>query len=233
MSRRPVVTSIRDSFLLSIKRAESLASVVQRLSAIKTKPGQPKLHPEHVGRVIELAFMGATASWEEFLEHTFIRYMAGAEWKPGLAPSLRLGRCRSLEHSYQVLTGDPTHDPEKQFIKWTDPDYVVGLAKVFFEQGRPYAASIGRFATELRYSVDVRNRVAHVSHRAKSRFRVAANYFRAGRPLSQGFRVSDLLMEVPRQGFQGLSLQIPGLMPKLFSAYMQMYQALAVEIVPL
>jgi hypothetical protein len=76
--RPPKVGHIKDNFLTASRSAEDLVSAVSNLSSIHPNAPGPKLHPEHCRRVVKLAFLGLVSAWEEFLEQSFVRYLAGA-----------------------------------------------------------------------------------------------------------------------------------------------------------
>lgn len=232
MPRTPKVAHVRNSFVASIESAERLCDAVKRLGAIHPNTPGPRLHTEHVRRVVELAFLGVTASWEEFLEQTFVRYLAGARSDSGFQPTMRAGQCKSLAHAYQVFSGDPDHKPEKRYLSWTDPNSVVKSAKVFFKAGNPYSNALDLFRDELGRAVKLRNRVAHRSTKAGRQFKVAAEHYHGG-ALHQGYAVGDLLCEEQSRGFGGLPPVAAGDPPRTyFEAHMEMYRVLASKIVP-
>src|SRR5690349_3765507 len=101
MAGRPSkVGHVRDAFLSNSVSARDLVLAVRDLAAIRRVPGQAGLHPEQARRVVELAFLGLIASWEEFLEQSFVRYLAGAASDNGYRPKLRLGKSSDITHSY-------------------------------------------------------------------------------------------------------------------------------------
>ena len=89
VGRQTKVNHIRDGFLSSIDSALKLYSSVQAMGTVRQSKTCPKLHVEHVRRVIELAFMGMVAGWEDFLEQTVVRYLTDAKTDSGFAPKLR------------------------------------------------------------------------------------------------------------------------------------------------
>ncbi len=184
-----------------------------------------------VCRAVELAFMAVCAAWEDLLEASMVRYLAGARTTRGYSPELRCGTCTSIPHAYQVLSGDPGYAAEKKHMSWTSPAGVVGLARVFFVAGEPYNTPIGRDGDKLKQAFKVRNRVAHASERCKTDFKKAANVIlgrKEGTSLGQRFRVGHLMLQACG-GFFGkntAALNIP-----VFEAYMRLFEKLAHEIV--
>lgn len=222
---------IRETLLRAITSAEKLFCSVQQVAGIRGTANSPRLHTEHVRRVFELAFMGVAASWEEFLEASMVRYMAGARCNSGYAPSLRIGKCAGIDHAYQVLAARSDHDPSKDYLTWTSPTAVVNRAKLFFDAGRPYADPITNSSRLLTDAAKIRNRVAHASTKCRHDFLAVAR-FHLGKPIGaklvQGYRVGDLLAsnavsQFPRAA-RGRST--------VFEAYMNLYRNLAQRIVP-
>ncbi len=231
MPRALSVDSVRDEFLYQIEVARNLVTAVRPLAAIHPNSG-PSLHPKHVSRTIELAFMGVCSAWEEFLERSLVRYLAGATTSGGYSPALRVGKCANLKHAYQVLTGKPHYDPESAYMTWTNPIAVVDLAAVFLTNGGSFSAPLTRENDRLKKAVLIRNRVAHASIKCKSDFHDAANAVmqRAkGTPLGQGYRVGDLLNS-SASPFFGTAVSATGL--SVFDAYMRLFEQAAGEIVP-
>ena len=138
--RPPRVEHVRDEFLGSVTSAEALVDSVRALERIRSNAGNPRLHPKHVRRTVELAFLGLVASWDEFLEQTFVRYTAGARCNGGYSPTLRLGAASDIGHAYHVISGDPNYDPGSGYLKFSDPRWVIDSAKLYFDAGRPYAS---------------------------------------------------------------------------------------------
>ena len=230
--RPPKVDHIRNGFIYQISVARNLETAVQRLAAIHPGAG-PHLHPKHVFRSVELAFMGVCAAWEDFLEATMIRYLAGAKTNSGYEPNLRVGPCQGILHAYQLISGKPDYDPENQFLPWTNPTSAVKLAAVLFAAGAPYKAPMQREADRLKQAAKIRNRVAHASEKCKSDFKEAANAIlqrNSMTPLGQGFRAGELL-STKAGAFFGAG--VPALNISIFEAYMRSFDKLAKEIVPL
>jgi hypothetical protein len=229
--RPPKVDHVREGFLYQIEVAENLESAVKPLMAIH--PGAARsLHPKHVYRTIELAFMGVCAAWEDFLEATMVRYLAKAETDSGYEPLLRVGNCLSISHAFEVLSGKPGYDPEEQFMTWTNPVSVTKLAEVFFIKGAPFKTPLTRECNRLKQAVKIRNRVAHASEKCKTDFRKAANTVRqlqVDKPLGRGFSVGELL-NLPAGAFFGA--HIPAQNITIFAAYMEVFKQLAEDIVP-
>jgi hypothetical protein len=227
--RPPKVDHIREDFLEQIDAARRLVDAVVPLERINGAGG---LHPKHVYRSVELAFMGVCASWEDFLEATMVRYLANAQTDSGRRPTLRLGSSQDIAHSYQLLSGKPDYDPEDDYMAWTNPIAVTKLAKVFFTAGHPYAVPLTAANDPLKQAVRIRNRIAHGSELCKAQYHKAANTIRRlpeDEPLGQGHRAGALLRETAGPFF---GAAIPAANITVFEAYMLLFERLARSIVP-
>lgn len=231
MGRLPKVDHVRDQFTDSVDSALSLFHQVQRVSTVRLTTQCPRLHVAQVRRVIELAFMGIVSAWEEFIERSLIRYLAGATTATGYSPQYKLGPASSLQHAYQALTGDPSHNPARHYVSWNDPGAVVNLALVFFEGGHPYHGPLTTRHQKFKDATKLRNRVAHQSDKCRSDFKEVALRFN-GLPtngkLKQGYRVGDLLLETAQRHF-GQSAASRGL--TFFEAYCEVFRTAAGQIV--
>lgn len=230
--RPPKVDHLRDAFLSQAESAGALVDSVLTLSGINPNSECPRLHTEHARRVVELAFLGMVASWEEFLEQVFVRYMAGAAANNGFSPPMRMGKSINITHAYQVLSGDPDYDPNKHYSRFSDPKWVIDTSKLYFEKGQPFATRIHPKLEPLRHAVKLRNRVAHASTKVRSEFKSTAQKHLGLAPedaLIQGYRVGDLLV-APAQRIFGQGVRDQNL--SYFWAYSAMYQTLSKHIVP-
>lgn len=202
------------------------------LAAVKGAGKGTSLHVEHVGQVVELAFMGMCAQWETFLEDSMVRYLAGATPTTGVGPHLRMAKCTDLSHAYQVLSGKPIFDPSSDFMSWTNAGTVIDRAKVFLRGGEPYASAITPCKEELKRAVQLRNRVAHASQKCINDFKAAANFYLAPKKVKQAYRVADLLGELQKKCFAFLPAPPAGTTRDYFAAHAEMLRMLARQIVP-
>jgi len=228
--RAPKLDSVLASFLGSVDSAASLASAVQSIAVVRPLPGTPSLHVKQARRAVELAFLGLVANWEEFLEQSFVRYLAGAKSKVGGSPPLRLGKASGISHAYHVLSGDPGYDPARNYSKFGEPKWVIDTARIYFETGAPYATRMTAYLEALQAAVKMRNRVAHNSEKCREDFKKIARTHLAISPtakLTQGFSVGDLLMKKPVAIF---SNKVKARYSTYFDAYCGLYRYLALNI---
>lgn len=227
--RPPEVDHVKRRFLSEIKAAEDLVKQIQTFSGGINPNGPKGIHPKYVRQVVELAFMGVVASWEEFLEMSLVRYMAGAKTKAGYEPTPKFGRATSIEHSYQVLSTNARFDPLNDYLKVSDPKWVTNSADFYFSvhgYGEVKAKS-----ELIGHATSIRNRVAHSSEKCRGAFKATALYFLApphGK-LTRGYGPGDLLLDPVARHF-GHPIVQAGLTH--YAAYVKLFQSLAGKIVP-
>ena len=229
MARTPKVDHVRDSFLAGIASATNLVTAIQALPGKVHPDVQVGIHPKHVRQVVGLAFMGLIAAWEEFLERSLVRYMAGATTNGGYSPSHKHGRANDLQRAYEILSQDVNYDPQKKYLKVTDPTWVRKLADFYF-RSHPYGCLESPDGL-LKKASSIRNRIAHDSEKSKADFREAALYFLdpPNRQLKQGFGPGPLLLEPVQRHFGQPAIHARH---THFKAYSNLYGSLAKTIVP-
>jgi len=227
--RPPKVTHIRDAFLAEIATARSLVAAVRALPQ-QVHPNAPQgIHPKHVRQITGLAFMGVIAAWEEFLEGTLVRYLAGAATDSGYKATPKFGRATNLGHGYELLSQDANYDPLKHYLKVSDARWVWRTADFFFAQ-HEYGLLTPK-SDLLSNSNRIRNRIAHDSDKCKADFKSVAVWFLqpANGNLTRGFSPGALLLSTATRNF-GNPLNGAGV--SHFEAYMRVYEGLANAIVP-
>jgi len=132
-------------------------------------------HPVVAYKILGLTFLSIFTAWEDYLENSFLRYLAGAKSESLYSPKLRIGKCINVAHARQVLTGVMSIDEATRFMKWNDYDWVLTRAKIFFQKGQPYSLVPSIFQERLRDAQIIRNRVAHSSSKCKNQFRRMTN----------------------------------------------------------
>ena len=206
-----------------------LVSAIQALPRKVSTSTEVGIHPKHVVQIVELAFMGIIAAWEEFLERTLVRYVAGARTDRGYSPTHKHGRANSLQHGYKILSRDVNYDPKKHYLKVSDPKWVTTIASFYF-RSHPYV-SLESKAGLLKKANSIRNRIAHDSEKCKSDFRKAAVFFLEppGGVLKQGSGPGALLQEKVQRHFSEQTIHVGR---THFQAYVELYETLAKKIVP-
>jgi hypothetical protein len=213
-----------------------LDSERQLLEVDASAPDQPRYRPLTASKIVGLAFLSLIAAWEEFLEETFVRYMAGAQSPSGYAPELRVGSCKTLALARQVLYASADlHQASKG--RWNHGDWVRGMAGIYFQKGAPYATIPPRLWRHIEEARFVRNRVAHASDHAKRQFKLAANRLMdkpKDTPLPSGFSPGLLLVsEAPAEFLDGDWRAAPGCRwGDYFEAYLCLFRECAEIIAP-
>jgi hypothetical protein len=231
MAGRPAkVTHVYDAFIAKIDAATSLVSAVQALPTKVRPSNNPGLHPKYVGQVVELAFMGVVASWEEFIERSLVRFLAGARTNGGYTPTLKAGKANTIQHAYELLSLDPNYNPANSYLKVSDPRWVRRVADFYFSA---HTYSHLQNASDLiRHANSIRNRVAHDSTKCKADFKQTALYFLepANGQLKQGYGAAALLLAPVQRHFGQQAIQQN---KTHFNAYCDFFRGLARKIVPL
>jgi len=227
--RPPEVDHVKATFFREIKAAEDLVARVRQFSGGINPAGAPGLHPKYVRQVVELAFMGVVASWEEFLEMALVRYIAGAKTRAGYAPTPKFGRANSIAHAYQVLSNNAKFDPTKDYLKVSDPKWVTNSADFLFSAHG--FADVKNRADLLGHASSIRNRVAHSSDKCRTAFRATAIHFLnpANGLLTKGYGPGDLLNAAVTRHFGQPAVQAG---QSHFAAYVELYKSLADKVVP-
>ena len=230
MARRPpTLPHVRDAFLEELATARGLDAAVQSLPQ-RVHPNAPNgIHPKHVRQIVGLAFIGVIAAWEEFLERTLVRYVAGAATNTGYAATPKYGRAKDISHAYELLSQDANYDPQKHYLKVSDARWVWRTADFFFSQ-HAYGLLVPK-ADLLTNANRIRNRVAHDSNKCKADFKSASVWFLqpANGNLTRGYSPGELLLSTATRNF---GVQVNGAGVSHFEAYMRIFEALAKGIVP-
>lgn len=227
--RPPRVTHVRDAFLAEIATARSLVAAVRSLPQKVHPNAPPGIHPKHARQITGLAFIGVIAAWEEFLERTLVRYLAGAATDSGYTASPKYGRATDLGHAYELLSQDANYDSQKHYLKVSDARWVWRTADFFFSQH--HFGLLSPKADLLSNANRIRNRIAHDSDKCKADFKVAAVWFLqpANGNLTKGFSPGELLLTTATRNF-GNPLNGAGV--SHFEAYMRVFEGLANGVVP-
>lgn len=206
MKRTASLNSTRSDFDERIISAANLFAVVQKdaeghWDAIQGGEG---LYPGHARRIAALAFMQMVIAWEELVEATFVRYVAGAPAPSGYRPPMRLGAAKTLSHAYQLISGNPKFDSEKHFLSFDSWATVIETASMFFDHGEPFSRLSQLHRERLHDAKKIRNRVAHFSQKVRLDFVQTAKKH-LGIPdtakLKQGYDIGQLLVDESSKGF--------------------------------
>jgi hypothetical protein len=229
MGRAPKVDHVRDAFIGEVDAAIALVAAIQAVPSKVRPSNKPGLHPKHAGQVVGLAFMGLVASWEEFIERTLVRYLAGAKTDSGYLPKPKGGTADDISHAYELLSLDPDYNPSRDYLKVTNTRWVTRTADFYFAT-HPYGCLTNQ-SDLLRHASSIRNRVAHDSDKCKADFKTTAIAFLhpPNDHLSQGYGPGALLTSAVQRHFGQPVIQAQ---KSHFAAYADLYKGLARKIVP-
>src|SRR4051794_9564130 len=114
--RPPEVEHVKRTLLDEVASARGLVDAIRAIPP-KVRPSNAVgLHPKYAQQVIELAFMGVVAAWEEFLERSLVRYLAGARTASGYRPIPKHGAANNIQHAYELLSQDPNYDATRNYL---------------------------------------------------------------------------------------------------------------------
>lgn len=227
--RPPKVEHIRKAFH---DRIDSAIALIEAINAIPTSVRQsrnPTLHPKYVGQVIELAFLGIVSNWEEFLEASLVRYLAGATIANRNVINLKHGRAENLSHSRALLSMNPDYNANSDYLNFTNTRWLLKRADFYFAS-HPYTCLVNNNDLLKRATV-IRNRIAHDSSKCKADFKDTAIYFLQpeNENLIQGFGPASLLRSPVERHFGARAIQQN---KTHIEAYFDLYRDLSGEIVP-
>jgi hypothetical protein len=145
--------------------------------------------------------MGVIAAWEEFLERTLVRYLAGAATNSGYTATHKFGQANDIGHAFELLSQDANYDPSKHYLKVSDARWVWRTADFFFAQH--HYGLLTPKADLLLNANRIRNRIAHDSEKSKADFKSAAIWFLhpASGTLAKGFSPGALLLSTATRNF--------------------------------
>ncbi|HYK04563.1 MAG TPA: hypothetical protein VE974_22615 [Thermoanaerobaculia bacterium] len=194
MAQPVSLRGVRNAFEIAVGSAANLYAAVDPFVArtydgIATNP----LHPSQARRIVALAFLALVAAWEEFVEASFVRYLAGGHSTLRRRPQLKFGPASRLDDAYAVIAGRPNFDPVRHHLNWGVED-TINRALIFFGSGDPFQRPLTVRKQALQDAAIIRNRVAHSSQKARAAFSVVARRLRGGK-LPRAYSVGDLLLE--------------------------------------
>jgi hypothetical protein len=203
---KPALNSIRIDFDARILSAAELFTKVAEDAKgnWNTIRGWEGHYPGHARRIVGLAFMQMVIAWDELVEATLVRYVAGASAPSGYSPSLLLGRAKSISHAYQLISGKPRYDASKHFMTWESWSSLLDIAGLYIKDSEPFSNLDAIQRQRLHDAKAIRNRVAHFSRKVREDFVAVAKSHIGLSPekkLSKGYDVGQLLIDDSSKGF--------------------------------
>jgi hypothetical protein len=127
------------------------------------------------------------------------------------------------------LSGNSKFDPQKDYLKVSDPKWVANTAEFLFSSHG--FGDVKAKADLLGHATSIRNRVAHSSEKCRAEFRATAIHFLAppNGKLTQGYGPGDLLIKPVLRHFGQAAIQAR---ETHFDAYIDLFRSLAAKVVP-
>jgi hypothetical protein len=165
-----------------------------------------ELHPSQAHKIIELSFLNLISGWEEFVENIFVRYLVGASSLSNYSPILRIGKCNTINHAYELLSLSYGFTPEKNRLNLGNTKEIIKKAKILFESGKPFSKISENQLAVLQDCYIIRNRIAHSSRKCNDSFKnLALKYLNIKNgKLPPGFSVGKLLSSKNINGISDL-----------------------------
>lgn len=241
MARKRSAIMVRNRYERQVRSAIGLFGAVKKYCSLEDPYDAMHVNPLHPGqakKVVALAFLQVVAGWESFIEQTFVRYLAGAEFHGDPPLKLRIGVCENIDTAYKILFGSPDKSASDDYLAWT-AHRTLQRAKLFFKSGHPYRNPIAAGRERLDDAMKIRNRVAHNSDKSKNDFKkIAQKFLDLGedQPLRKGFTVGHLLLEPAARFFADYVHEkswFEGEEVSFFEAYVRLFLDMADRIVPL
>jgi hypothetical protein len=210
----------------AIESAENLYAAVSPYlknlyDGINTNP----LHPSQARMVVGLSFLRIMAAWESYLEDVFLRYVCGAKTNSGYSPNRKIVGCKKIEDAYHIIAGDPDFSIEKGYLVWSDYKKVIGRARIYFQDGKPFTDLNDVEKQMLKEGNIIRNRIAHSSDKCINDFVLLAKQKENIKKLPKGYSVGRFLIE-NRKGVPTLFIG-----DNRFECYLNMFENVATKIV--
>lgn len=117
----------------------------------------------HVEMITELAFLRIYIAWENFLEESFKRFLAGASTTSGKTLKRNVVPL-NMDVALKLLSGG------RDYATWTSPSDVIGRAEIYFKDGEPFKSGLQPIVSVLNEMNVVRNRIAHRSPTSQKKF---------------------------------------------------------------
>lgn len=118
-------------------------------------------------QMISTAVLACFATWEQFMEASFIDYMTGDSSLRGSKP-VRWATPPDRTVAHGMLRGT------REYFEFGNMEYVLLMAKLFFDGGGPFALHLPQVARAVSDVRAMRNAAAHNSVTAQSRLDLLA-----------------------------------------------------------
>lgn len=130
--------------------------------------GNDRFSVEEKEFLVSSAFLKMFIKWEEFLESVFLQYLLG---EPSISGDkiVCFALPNDIEHAYKLILGT------QRYIDWSNPDIVLRLSKIFFDNGDPFNTAISSIKNDLIDLKNIRNSAAHKSNTTQTKLHSVAS----------------------------------------------------------
>jgi hypothetical protein len=227
---RPVnISTTLKTYLAQVNSLEKTFAAIQPFTTMSPM-SNPAVHPKQAERLVGHLFLSLVAANEQFWEDILLRYIAGARYPNGQSPSLRLSKCSSLKHAYEIFSADPNFSSKDKYLSFSNLRDVVKKARLYLTEGKPYSDIKDVWIQRIADGQKIRNHVAHHSRKSAKEFKTASLTIQGKDPktdkLHQSFSPGKLLLSPVTSGFDGQS-GVP-----MFEAYIEISKRIAQTIAP-
>jgi len=129
-------------------------------------PGAPGVGTMTTSQMIVLTegiFLAAFRAYEMFIEEIFVLYVMGKASRSNVTAYTYL-KPRSSAHAIQLMQS------AMPFLEWNTPDKVIARAELYLRDGEPLKSVLTQNRTVLADMRWVRNRIAHGSEEAQTKY---------------------------------------------------------------
>ena len=148
-----------------LDKAVALVDAVRALRLPPAAGGGFRALPNfQVALIAELSFLRCFLAWEVFLEEIFLSYAQGKA-APGGTVFPSYVAAPTQAHLRDMLRGE-----RRPFVSWSNPTDVTRRAGLYLKDGEPFQSALATISTPLNDMITVRNRIAHRSGTAATRF---------------------------------------------------------------
>lgn len=236
MSRATSLESIKKHFISSLDSNKNIIDTITKLTKVRHKKDEFCIHPKVAEKIMGQIFVGICASWETFLEDTFIRNMNHAKG-PTYSPVPIKPRLRNISECYDIIN-QSTNSMDLQYLNiWTDNNKLVNRAKIYFQNGDPYSllTASKKYYSFFNASKVIRNYSAHDSNKALANFKTLC--VPIINSTSRAYSPGSILLRTDacKEWFEGFNfftaLGTTGTKVKTMAAFIKGYEELADLIV--
>ncbi|MDP2115979.1 MAG: hypothetical protein Q8J71_01085 [Brevundimonas sp.] len=157
-------------------------------------PGAPGIGAMTTSQMVVLTegiFLAAFRAYETFLEEIFVLYVMGKKSRSSVTAHAFL-KPRSSAHAIQLMQSS------MPYLEWNTPDKVIARAELYLRDGEPIKSALTRNRAALAETRWIRNRIAHGSGEAQTKYQNVVRTALRTMPLKVPLPGEFLMMTDPR-----------------------------------